>query len=167
MAEYPRVTLKTSKGDITIALFEDKAPITVANFLEYVSSDHYDGTIFHRVIPGFMIQGGGMDANMIEKPTNAPIKNEAKNSVPNNRGTLAMARTNAIDSATSQFFINLVDNSFLNGNGITGGYAVFGQVVEGMEVVDAIAKVQTTSKGYHDDVPAQPVVIEDASRVEQ
>ncbi|KAF0093967.1 MAG: peptidyl-prolyl cis-trans isomerase B (cyclophilin B) [Puniceicoccaceae bacterium 5H] len=167
MADNPQVTLKTSKGDITLELFADKAPITVENFLKYVENDHYDNTVFHRVIPGFMVQGGGMNADMQEKPTMAPIQNEAKNSVPNRRGTVAMARTNDLNSATSQFFINLVDNDFLNGNGITGGYAVFGRVIEGMDVVDAIAKVQTSSKGYHDDVPVEPIVIEDAVRIDE
>jgi peptidyl-prolyl cis-trans isomerase A (cyclophilin A) len=158
----PVVVLDTSVGVIKIELNRAKAPVTVDNFLKYVRAKHYDGTIFHRVIPTFMIQGGGMDEAMKEKPANPPIKNEAKNGLRNDRGTVAMARTNAPDSATDQFFINLKANSALD-YGINGaGYAVFGRVVEGMDVVDKIAAVRTTRKAPHDDVPVTPVVIKTA-----
>ena len=155
--------MNTSMGSIEIELFADQAPLSTANFLEYVNSDFFDGLIFHRVIPGFMIQGGGMDAKMREKPNNAPIQNEADNGLKNDRGTLAMARTNNPHSATSQFFINLVNNDFLNHTSKDGrgwGYAVFGKVTKGMDVVDAIAQVSTGSSGYHENVPKQPIVIE-------
>ena len=155
--------MNTSMGSIEIELFAEQAPLSTANFLEYVNSDFFDGLIFHRVIPGFMIQGGGMDAKMREKPNNAPIQNEADNGLKNDRGTLAMARTNNPHSATSQFFINLVNNDFLNHTSKDGrgwGYAVFGKVTKGMDVVDAIAQVSTGSSGYHENVPKQPVVIE-------
>ena len=158
------VVIKTSKGDIKLELFADKSPITVGNFLTYVKNGHYDGTIFHRVIDGFMIQGGGMDANMKEKKTLAPIKNEAANGVSNKRYTLAMARTNDPDSATAQFFINLVDNDFLNHQPGNYGYAVFGRVTAGMEIVDAIAGVSTTRRRGHGDVPVDDVVIESVTR---
>jgi cyclophilin family peptidyl-prolyl cis-trans isomerase len=149
-------------GNIKIALRQDKSPISVANFLEYVKAGHYNGTIFHRVKSGFMIQGGGMDATMAERPTRKPIRNEAKNGLRNSRGTVAMARLDDPDSATAQFFINVVDNPFLD-FGIKGaGYAVFGEVVEGMEVVDKIAAVPTTRKGHHDDVPVTAVVLQKA-----
>ncbi len=162
-AADPVVVLDTSMGVIKIELNRAKAPVSVDNFLAYVKAKHYDGTIFHRVIPGFMIQGGGMDPTMTEKPTNPPIKNEAKNGLRNERGSIAMARTNAPDSATSQFFINVKYNSNLNyGEGPGAGYAVFGRVVEGMEVVDRIVSVRTTRKGPHSDVPATPVVIKTA-----
>jgi peptidyl-prolyl cis-trans isomerase B (cyclophilin B) len=164
----PRVALETTKGKIVLELFADKAPKTVENFLAYVKSGHYDGTIFHRVIPGFMIQGGGFDASMNQKPTGDPIANEAGNGVANNRGTVAMARTNDPGSAKAQFFINSVDNSFLNHKDNTPagyGYAVFGKVVEGMDVVDAIGKVKTTQKGPYSDVPAEAVVLQRASVV--
>jgi peptidyl-prolyl cis-trans isomerase A (cyclophilin A) len=158
-AAAPVVVLDTSMGAIKIELDRDKAPVTVDNFLKYVRAKHYDGTIFHRVIPGFMIQGGGMDAAMKEKPTQAPIKNEAKNGLRNLRGTIAMARTNAPDSATAQFFINVKDNAALD-YGINGaGYAVFGKVVEGMDVADRIVGVNTVTKGPHRDVPAQAITI--------
>jgi peptidyl-prolyl cis-trans isomerase A (cyclophilin A) len=161
----PVVVLETSLGRIRIGLYGDKSPISTANFVKYAKAGHYDGTIFHRVIPGFMIQGGGMDAQMKEKTTGAPIRNEARNGVRNLRGTVAMARTNAPDSATAQFFINLKDNAFLD-FGIRGaGYAVFGEVLEGMEVVDKIAAVQTGNRGGHENVPETAVTIKTA-RVE-
>jgi peptidyl-prolyl cis-trans isomerase A (cyclophilin A) len=160
----PVVTLTTSLGVIKIELNADKAPISSENFLAYTESGHYDGTIFHRVIPDFMIQGGGMKPDMSQKPTNAPIKNEAENGLKNLRGTVAMARTNVVDSATSQFFISLKDNDFLD-NGPRGfGYAVFGKVIEGMDVVDKIAAVPTGRSGPHGDVPTDAVLIESAKR---
>ncbi|OIO55961.1 MAG: cyclophilin [Proteobacteria bacterium CG1_02_64_396] len=161
--------MTTNLGTIKIALDADKAPKTVANFLAYVDSGFFDGKIFHRVIPGFMVQGGGFDADMNQPPTKAPIANEADNGLKNDRGTLAMARTSDPNSATAQFFINLVDNSFLNFKSKTPngwGYCVFGKVVEGMDVVDQIAKVRTTSKRGHGDVPVDPVVIQKAVRVQ-
>lgn len=163
------VKITTSKGDITVELFADASPITVANFLRYVEEGYYDGTIFHRVIPGFMIQGGGFTPDMRQKSTHDPIKNEADNRLPNERGTLAMARTQVVDSATSQFFINLVDNAFLNHTRPDPrgyGYCVFGRVTEGMDVVDAIAKVQTATSGMHENVPVEPVKIIEAVLVE-
>ncbi len=168
-AANPQVLLKTSKGDITVELFQDKAPISVKNFLSYVDDKFYDGTIFHRVIKGFMVQGGGMTPDMHEKTAKAPIKNEAANGLKNARGTLAMARTPDIDSATCQFFINLVDNVFLDhqqGSPDRFGYAVFGQVVAGMDVVDAIAAAPTGTKGMHGDVPREPITIVSVTRVE-
>ena len=159
------VTLKTSFGDIKIELFEKESPITTANFLDYVRSGFYKDTIFHRVIPGFMIQGGGFDTSFTQKPTRDPIKNEAANQLSNARGTLAMARTGVVDSATCQFFINLVDNDFLNFRAPVPqyyGYCVFGKVIEGMDVVDKIAAVKTGSCGFHKDVPVDNVVILDA-----
>jgi peptidyl-prolyl cis-trans isomerase B (cyclophilin B) len=165
----PVVLIKTAKGEIRLELDEAAAPLSVANFLGYVRSGHYDGTIFHRVIPGFMIQGGGMDAQMKEKATVAPIKNEAANGLKNVRGTVAMARTSVVDSATSQFFINLVDNDFLDHSAPTPrgfGYAVFGRIIGGMDVVDAIARVPTGSRGMHADVPVEPVIIERVTVVE-
>lgn len=158
MAEQPKspkVRISTSKGDIVVELNQEKAPVSVANFLKYVNENFYDGTIFHRVIKGFMIQGGGMTADMRQKQTNPPIVNEAKNGLKNDRGTIAMARTSDPDSATSQFFINHADNDFLNYGVRDAGYAVFGKVVEGMDVVDAIANVKTRPG----DVPAETVVI--------
>ncbi len=161
------VKFETSLGDFVIELFADKAPATVENFLRYVDDGHFDGTVFHRVIPGFVIQGGGMTEDMSQKPTRKPIENEATNGLKNLRGTLSMARTNDINSATSQFFVNLVDNAFLDHQGPRNfGYAVFGKVVEGMDVIDAIAKVQTGRKRGHDDVPVEPVVVSAARRVE-
>ncbi len=157
-----QVVLVTNKGEITIQLAPKEAPITVKNFLEYVDSGFYDGLIFHRVIPGFMIQGGGFMPEMVKKNPEAPITNESSNGLGNDRGTLSMARTNDPDSATSQFFINVVDSTFLNAKGNQPGYAVFGKVVEGMEVVDAIAKVKTTRSGFYRDVPADDVIIERA-----
>jgi peptidyl-prolyl cis-trans isomerase A (cyclophilin A) len=159
----PVVVLTTSQGEIHLQLERSHAPITVKNFLEYVEKKHYDGTIFHRVIPGFMIQGGGMTENMRERPTAPPIKNEAHNGLKNRRGSIAMARTAVVDSATSQFFINLKDNDPLNHrNSQDYGYAVFGRVIQGMDVVDRIAKVKTGSRGRHDDVPLDAVIIESA-----
>ena len=154
------ITISTNHGDIRIELFEETAPISSANFKQYVEDGFFDGTVFHRVIPNFMIQGGGMDADMNEKSTRDPIKNEADNGEKNLCGTLAMARTQVVDSATSQFFINLRDNDFLNNGSRDFGYAVFGKVTEGMEVVDAIAAVKTSNKGFHQDVPVDPVIIE-------
>jgi peptidyl-prolyl cis-trans isomerase A (cyclophilin A) len=155
----PVVVLDTSAGRIRLGLYEDKSPVSVANFVNYARKGHYDGTIFHRVIPGFMIQGGGMTPDLKEKPTDKPIKNEARNGLRNNRGTVAMARTNDPDSATAQFFINLKDNAFLD-FGIRGaGYAVFGEVLEGMDVVDKIAAVPTTTRAGFENVPVTPVVI--------
>jgi cyclophilin family peptidyl-prolyl cis-trans isomerase len=153
------ITIKTNHGDISVELFEDKAPISCENFRQYVTDGHFDGTVFHRVIPNFMIQGGGMDENLSSKPTRDPIKNEADNGEKNVRGTLAMARTNVVDSATSQFFINLSNNSFLDHGGRDFGYAVFGKVSGGMEVVDAIAAVETGNRGGHQDVPVEAVTI--------
>ena len=153
------ITIKTNHGDISVELFDDKAPISCENFLQYARDGHYDGTVFHRVIPNFMIQGGGMDETMSDKPTRAPIKNEADNGVSNARGTLAMARTMVVDSATSQFFINLKDNSFLDHGTRDFGYAVFGKVTDGMDVVDKIAAVQTGNRGGHQDVPVEAVTI--------
>jgi cyclophilin family peptidyl-prolyl cis-trans isomerase len=153
------ITIKTNHGDISVELFDEKAPISCENFRQYVTDGHFDGTIFHRVIPNFMIQGGGMDADMNSKPTRDPIKNEADNGEKNERGTLAMARTGVVDSATSQFFINLNNNDFLNHGGRDFGYAVFGKVSDGMDVVDAIAAVQTGNSGGHQDVPVETVTI--------
>jgi len=163
----PVVIMKTSKGDIKIELFKDKAPISVENFLAYVNDGFYNGTIFHRVIPNFMVQGGGFTPDFTQKPVKPPIKNEAANGLKNERGTLAMARTQVVDSATSQFFINLVDNSFLDNGARDYGYAVFGKVIDGMDVVDKIAAVQTGSKGMYGDVPQEDVVIESVKIVEQ
>ncbi len=153
------ITIKTNHGDISVELFDEKAPISCENFRQYARDGHFDGTVFHRVIPNFMIQGGGMDDSMTPKPTREPIKNEADNGVSNKRGTLAMARTMVVDSATSQFFINLRDNDFLDHGTRDFGYAVFGQVTGGMEVVDAIAAVPTANRGGHQDVPVEPVEI--------
>ena len=157
-----KATIETSMGTITLELDDAKAPITVKNFIDYAKAGHYDGTIFHRVIDGFMIQGGGFTPAMEQKKTKDPIKNEATNGLSNARGTIAMARTSVVDSATSQFFINLVDNAFLNFRAPTPqyyGYAVFGKVTEGMDVVDRIAKVKTGFAGPHQNVPVEPVVI--------
>ncbi len=166
--ENPVVEMKTSAGALKIELFADKAPETVANFLAYVKDGHYDGTVFHRVIPGFMIQGGGFGPDMGEKKTKAPIKNEATNGLKNERGTLAMARTSDPNSATAQFFINAVDNAFLDhkDTGQGYGYAVFGKVTDGMAVVDEITKVKTGNKGMHQNVPLESVVIESVTVVE-
>jgi peptidyl-prolyl cis-trans isomerase B (cyclophilin B) len=161
-SKNPIVNMSTSKGNIRIELDAEKAPLTAQNFVDYVNDGHYDGLIFHRVIPGFMIQGGGMDVQMAEKKTRGPIKNEAANGLKNKIGSIAMARTNVVDSATAQFFINVKDNEFLNHRSPAPaefGYAVFGQVIEGMDVVHAIEKVRTTTRGFHDDVPVEPVMI--------
>lgn len=162
----PRVQLETSKGNIVITLDAEKAPNTVENFLTYTNSGHYDGTIFHRVIPSFMIQGGGFDANMKQKPTNDPIKNEANNGLKNVKGSIAMARTSAPHSATAQFFINVVDNPNLNFSSESPqgwGYAVFGQVTEGLDVVLSIEEVATGNHGMHQNVPLEPIVINKAT----
>ncbi|MEU1825101.1 peptidylprolyl isomerase [Streptomyces abikoensis] len=162
-----KVRLKTNHGDIVLELNEEKAPKTVENFLAYVDKGHYDGTIFHRVIPGFMVQGGGFKPGMDQKPTDAPIDNEADNGLKNTMYTVAMARTNDPHSATAQFFINVNDNDFLNFTSKSPngwGYAVFGQVVEGQDVVDNIKAVRTGTRGFHQDVPKDDVVIESAKR---
>ena len=153
------ITIKTNHGDIGVELFDEKAPISCENFRQYVKDGHFDDTIFHRVIPNFMIQGGGLDEDMNSKPTRDPIKNEADNGESNVRGTLAMARTGVVDSATSQFFINLRDNDFLDHGSRDFGYAVFGRVTAGMEVVDTIAAVPTGDRAGHQDVPVEPVKI--------
>ena len=165
----PKVVIKTSEGDITLRLFRDKAPLTVDNFLAYVDAGFYNGTIFHRVIPNFMIQGGGFLPDMTEKPTNDPVKNESKNRVHNARGTIAMARTTDPHSATAQFFINVKDNDFLNhsGKNMQGwGYTVFGKVSEGEDVLNKIRAVPTGSRGGHQDVPTDDVIIESVEVVE-
>ncbi|AUN99032.1 peptidyl-prolyl cis-trans isomerase [Bacteriovorax stolpii] len=166
-AANPKVVIKTSKGEIVAELFEDKAPVTVKNFLTYVDKGHYKGTIFHRVIDGFMIQGGGFDKDMKEKSTGASIKNEATNGLKNEVGTLAMARTQVVDSATAQFFINVADNAFLDHrttNEAGYGYAVFGKVITGMPVVNQIKSVKTAVRAPYEDVPVEPVVILDITR---
>jgi len=164
------VEMHTSKGLITLELDAEKAPVTVANFIEYVNSGHFDGTIFHRVIPGFVIQGGGLESGMKEKPTQAPIENEADNGLKNVTGSICMARTNDPHSATSQFFINLKDNQFLDHTEKSPqgwGYAVFGQVTGGMDVVEAIAAVQTGNAGFHQDVPVEDIVVEKVTITDQ
>ena len=158
------VILTTTLGDITVELFEDKAPITVENFLTYVDEGFFDGTIFHRVIPNFMIQGGGLTEGLEQKKTRSPIKNEADNGLSNTRGTLAMARTQIVDSATAQFFINLSENYFLDHGVRDFGYAVFGTVTDGMDVVDQIAAVATGNRGTHQNVPLENVFIVSARR---
>jgi cyclophilin family peptidyl-prolyl cis-trans isomerase len=161
----PVVVMETSKGNLKIELYPDKAPLTVKNFLAYVDSSYYDGTIFHRVIPNFMIQGGGFTADMVQKDTREPIENEAKNGVKNGRGTIAMARTFNPHSATSQFFINHTDNAMLDNSPQNGwGYCVFGKVIDGLQVVDSIASVQTGSKNGMQDVPVETVVIKSVRR---
>ncbi|ANF58854.1 peptidylprolyl isomerase [Halotalea alkalilenta] len=162
LAAEQRVALETSRGVIEVELDAEHAPATVENFLSYVDQGFYTGTLFHRVIPGFMIQGGGFDGDFAQKPTQAPVRNESGNGLANRRGTIAMARTANPDSATSQFFINLVDNANLDGAAGRPGYTVFGRVVSGMEVVDAIAQVPTTRRGPHTDVPATPIEITSA-----
>lgn len=168
--DNPMIRMETSKGSITIELFKKEAPKTVENFLAYVDSGHFDGTIFHRVIPGFVIQGGGYSETFEEKDTQAPIKNEATNQLSNKRGTLSMARTSDVDSATSQFFVNLVDNTMLDHRDESRagyGYCVFGKVVESdLDVIDAIAGVDTHTQGYHQDVPVEPVIIESVTRID-
>lgn len=166
--QNPIVTMSTSLGDVKIELYADKAPITAQNFLDYVGEQFYDGLIFHRVIPGFMIQGGGFDPAMKQKKPRAPIKNEAANGLKNKIGSLAMARTSVVDSASAQFFINVKDNDFLDHRNTSAdgyGYAVFGQVIEGLDVVQKIEKVKTGSRGMHQDVPVEAVVI-NSMRVE-
>jgi len=164
-AENPRVLLTTSLGEIELELEAEKAPISVENFLGYVDSGFYDGTVFHRVIPGFMVQGGGFGEGLNQKPTKAPIKNEADNGLHNVRGTVAMARTQNVNSATSQFFINHRDNDFLDHGGRDFGYAVFAKVVRGMEVVDQIAQVPTGNRSMMQNVPLTPVKIISAKKL--
>jgi len=167
---HPLVKLETSMGDITLELYPDKAPVTVANFLEYVKAGFFNGTIFHRVISGFMIQGGGLDAQMNKKATRAPIKNEADNGLTNDAYTVAMARTGDPNSATAQFFISVANNTFLNHTAKTPqgwGYAVFGKVVTGKEVVDKIKAVATTTRGDYENVPQEPVTIVKATVVKE
>ena len=162
------IKLHTNHGTITVELFADKAPLTVANFIDYVKAGHYDNTVFHRVIDGFMVQGGGFAPGMKQKPTRAPVKNEADNGLKNTIGTLAMARTQDPHSASAQFFINVANNDFLDFRAPTaddGGYVVFGKVVDGSDVVDKIKSVKTGSKGFHQDVPADDVLIERAEEV--
>ena len=159
------IEFKTSKGSFRVQLFDKQAPLSAENFLRYVDEGYFDGTIFHRVIAGFMIQGGGLTADLKDKKGHEPIKNEATNGLKNKRGTLAMARTNDINSATAQFFVNLVDNDFLDHSGPSNyGYAVFGKVTSGMDVIDQIAKVSTTTRSGHQNVPAADVTITKASR---
>ena len=159
------IILSTGFGEVTIELYDAEAPISVQNFLQYVEDGFFDGTIFHRVIPDFVLQGGGFTADMKQKKTRPPIKNEAENGLKNKRGTLSMARTHEIDSATSQFFINLKDNDFLDHGTRDFGYAVFAKVTDGMEIIDRIAQVATGNHGMHQDVPLEPVVILSAKRV--
>lgn len=168
--QNPQVRIETSMGGITLELFKEKAPITVKNFLGYVKDEFYDGLIFHRVIKDFMVQGGGMSENLEQKKPKFAIKNEATNGLSNLRGTVAMARTSVVDSATSQFFINTVDNLFLNHKSKHPdhfGYCVFGQVIDGMDVVDQIRAVKTGNKNGHGDVPVEPVFITSARIIEQ
>ena len=168
--QNPIVILKTSQGYIKLELLRDQAPETVSNFLQYVNNGFFNGTIFHRVIPGFMIQGGGFTVDFKQKPTNAPIRNEAENNLKNVAGTVAMARTADPHSATAQFFINTVDNSFLDYKSSTPqgwGYTVFGKVISGMDVVEKIQKVKTSNYGGHRDVPTDPIVIENAVEVKE
>lgn len=157
------ITIKTNHGDIKVELYDEKSPITCENFRLYVTDGFFNNTIFHRVIPNFMIQGGGFDPDMSQKATRDPIKNEADNGVSNKRGTLAMARTSVVDSATAQFFINLRDNDFLDHGTRDFGYAVFGEVSDGMDIVDKIAGVQTGNQAGHQDVPVDAVVIEEVT----
>jgi peptidyl-prolyl cis-trans isomerase A (cyclophilin A) len=164
IAENPTVVIRTSEGNITLQLFADKAPVTVENFLAYVDDGYYNNTIFHRVIPDFMIQGGGMLADMTEKETRDPIVNESKNRLHNTRGTVAMARTNDPDSATAQFFINVRNNMRLDWAPGRVGYTVFAEVIEGMKVADYIATAPTGRKGHHDDVPIEPITIIEVAR---
>lgn len=160
----PHVRFQTSAGDFVVEVYPDKAPKTVENFLQYVKDKHYNGTVFHRVIPGFMIQGGGFTADMVQKPTRAPIPLEARNGLKNDRGTIAMARTGVPDSATAQFFINVVDNNNLNAPQPDGnGYAVFGKIVQGLDVIDKIKVAPTGNKGMFQDVPQTPITINSAT----
>jgi cyclophilin family peptidyl-prolyl cis-trans isomerase len=160
------IRFETSHGDFTVELYEEDAPQTVANFLRYVDEGFFDGTIFHRIVPGFVIQGGGLTSDLSQKKTHPPVRNEAGNGVRNQRGTLSMARTDEIHSATSQFFVNLADNDFLDQRPGQYGYAVFGHVTEGMEVIDKIAKVSTGKRKGHSDVPTQDVLIKSARRLD-
>lgn len=165
----PRIRLETSKGSFTLELYPEKAPLTVENFLGYVDSGQYEGTIFHRVIPDFMVQGGGFTEDLTQKPTGPPVRNEADNGLSNDRGTVAMARTSNPHSATAQFFVNLIDNDYLNHTAPDFnryGYTVFGRVVEGMDVVDAISKVPTTTRGPYQNLPVEPVVIRTVKRLD-
>jgi cyclophilin family peptidyl-prolyl cis-trans isomerase len=161
------IRFETSHGDFIVELFEKDAPLSAANFLQYVDDGFFDGTIFHRIVPGFVIQGGGLTADFDQKKTRTPVKNEATNGVRNQRGSLSMARTNDIHSATSQFFVNLVDNEFLDHSPGNYGYAVFGRVTEGMDVVDKIAKVRTGRRKGYTDAPMEDVIIKSARRVEK
>ncbi len=161
------ILFSTSHGEFSVKLFDDDAPISTKNFLDYAASGHFDGTIFHRVIPNFVLQGGGFTPEMQQKQTQEPIKNEADNGLKNERGTLSMARTSDVNSATSQFFVNLVDNAFLDHGDQDFGYAVFGRVTQGMDVIDKIAAVATGKKGGHQDVPLDPVVVESAKVVDE
>ncbi|HEX4376911.1 MAG TPA: peptidylprolyl isomerase [Steroidobacteraceae bacterium] len=161
------VQFETSHGNFTVELFEKDAPLTVANFLKYVDDGFFDGTIFHRIVPGFVIQGGGLTADFGQKETREPIKNEADNGVLNHRGTLSMARTNDVNSATSQFFVNLTDNDFLDHRPGNFGYAVFGKVTAGMDTIDKIAKVKTGKRKMHTDAPMEDVLIKSARRAEK
>lgn len=158
------VRFQTSHGDFTVELFDKESPKTVENFLQYVDEKHFDGTVFHRIVPGFVIQGGGLTQDFKQKKTRPPIENEARNGVKNLRGSLSMARTNDVNSATSQFFVNLVDNAFLDNKPGSFGYAVFGRVTEGMDVIDRIAKVGTGRRSGYDDAPLEDVVIVSARR---
>lgn len=167
MAETSLIRFETSHGAFTVELFPKEAPLSAENFLRYVDEHHFDGTLFHRIVPGFVIQGGGLDAQFRNKRTRAPIRNEAKNGLKNTRGTLSMARTSEVDSATSQFFVNLADNDFLNHSARDFGYAVFGRVTEGMDVIDKIAAVKTGRRQGHQDAPLEDVLIVSARRIEQ
>jgi peptidyl-prolyl cis-trans isomerase A (cyclophilin A) len=159
------IRFETSLGDFTVELFEKDAPLSVANFLSYIDSEFFDGTIFHRIVPGFVIQGGGFTEDMTQKKTQSPVKNEADNGLKNKRGTLSMARTSDINSATSQFFVNLKDNEFLDHSRGNFGYAVFAQVTEGMDVIDKIAAVETGRKRGFDDVPVEAVIMKSVRRL--
>ncbi len=161
------IQFETSHGNFTVELFEKDAPLSVANFLQYVDDGFFDGTIFHRIVPGFVIQGGGLTADFDQKKTREPIKNEADNGVRNERGTLSMARTNDVNSATSQFFVNLTDNEFLDNRPGNFGYAVFGRVTHGMDVIDKIAKVKTGRRKMYTDAPMEDVLIKSARRTEK
>ena len=161
------VKLETSHGDITLEFFPEAAPVTVANFLQYVDEEYFDGTVFHRVIPNFVIQGGGFTMDMEQKETREKIKNEADNGLNNERGTLSMARTSEVDSATSQFFINLRDNTSLDHSEANFGYAVFAKVVDGMDIVEEIAKTETATTGFHQDVPVEPIIVNKATQIEE
>ncbi len=166
MAGNSLIRFETSHGGFTVELYPEEAPVTVENFLAYVDEKFFDGTIFHRIVPGFVIQGGGLDQEFRNKQTREPIRNEAKNGLKNLRGTLSMARTSVIDSATSQFFVNLADNAFLDHSPRDFGYAVFGRVTEGMEVIDAIARVATGRRKGYQDAPLEDVLIVSARRLE-